>query len=309
MAVHEIIRHIREAQRLASAIGITNILQPGVVKELILADLLRHTIMPSKDKADAEDAEGNHYEYLCSLERSNNFQIDRVTRQNLHRITRNKCFYFAFFSDAITVSSVYSVDTHTVLREVERQLAKSKNPISHTNLTGGWVRRNGVRVLPTWSGVREETCLDLHDALPSFLPQAITWAQHQATQVQRTGQALSASDLDLARKVGVGQPECVRVAVVEALPMPDDPVLQHAAVETGLLGPRMVGLTLGHSVFICRGHGAVRLLSHEFRHVYQYEEAGSIAEFLRVYLQQVVQHGYDKAPLELDAIAHEQPDP
>jgi len=87
--------------------------------------------------------------------------------------------------------------------------------------------------------------------------------------------------------------------------MPEDPELREAAIQAGLLGPGMVGLTLDHSVFICRGHETKRLLSHELRHVYQYEQAGSLARFLPGYLQQIVESGYAAAPLEQDARAHE----
>jgi hypothetical protein len=76
-------------------------------------------------------------------------------------------------------------------------------------------------------------------------------------------------------------------------------------LETGLLGPTMVGLTLGYAVYICHGHETTRLLSHEFRHVYQYEAAGSVASFLPVYLRQIVDYSYDRAPFEVDALAHE----
>jgi len=39
--------------------------------------------------------------------------------------------------------------------------------------------------------------------------------------------------------------------------------------------------------------------------VYQYEQHGSIAAFLPVYLSQVLEVGYQDAPLERDARAHE----
>jgi hypothetical protein len=67
----------------------------------------------------------------------------------------------------------------------------------------------------------------------------------------------------------------------------------------------MVGLTLGHSIFICRGHKTPRLVSHELRHVYQYEQHGSIAAFLPIYLSQVLEVGYQNAAFERDARAHE----
>ena len=66
-------------------------------------------------------------------------------------------------------------------------------------------------------------------------------------------------------------------------------MLRAAALQAGLLGPGMVGLTLGHAIFICRGHKTRRLLSHELRHVHQYEQHGSIAAFLPVYLGQIVE--------------------
>jgi len=72
-----------------------------------------------------------------------------------------------------------------------------------------------------------------------------------------------------------------------------------------MLGPDMAGLTLGYGIYVRHGHDTLRLLSHEFRHVYQYEAAGSIAAFLPGYLQQIVTVGYDDAPLEVDARVHE----
>jgi len=77
------------------------------------------------------------------------------------------------------------------------------------------------------------------------------------------------------------------------------------AHRAGLLGPETLGLTLGYGIFIVSGHDTVRLLSHEFRHVYQYETLGSIEKFLPVYLQQIVDFGYADAPLEVDAREYE----
>lgn len=93
---------------------------------------------------------------------------------------------------------------------------------------------------------------------------------------------------------------------VQALPLPEDDELRQAGLRTGLLGPTIVGLTLGHGIFILAGHKTARLLSHELRHVFQYEQADSIANFLSAYLEQIVSFGYDKAPLEIDARNHQQ---
>jgi hypothetical protein len=147
--------------------------------------------------------------------------------------------------------------------------------------------------------------MDLRQALPKLLPAAIGWAEARAKRALDAGVPLTPSEQEVARAVGVMNPELVRVEIVERLPLPEDAVLRAAALQTGLLGPGMVGLTLGHAIFICRGHKTRRLLSHELRHVHQYEQHGSIAAFLPVYLKQIVEVGYGNAPLEADARAHE----
>lgn len=151
--------------------------------------------------------------------------------------------------------------------------------------------------------------MDLRRALPALLPAAIAWAEARAKKAAEAGSALSAAEHDIARRVGVGHPDRVRVEMVDELPLPEEPALRAAALAAGLLDPGMVGLTLGHSIFIRRGkqdrRQDRRLLSHELRHVHQYEQHGSIAAFLRVYLSQIVEVGYARAALEADARAHE----
>jgi hypothetical protein len=149
--------------------------------------------------------------------------------------------------------------------------------------------------------------IDLAEALPALLPRAIAWAEAQSRSVLDCGAPLDAAARTLARSVGVANPERIRVRIVEAMPLPDDVELRAAALRAGLLAPGTLGLTLGYAVLVRRGHEkTTRLLSHEFRHVYQYERAGSIVAFLPVYLQEIVARGYADAPSEVDARAHEQ---
>jgi len=110
-----------------------------------------------------------------------------------------------------------------------------------------------------------------------------------------------------ARQVGVAHPERIRVLPVPQMPLPDDQELRLVALQTGLLGPDIVGLTLGYGIYIRIGHQTRRLLSHECRHVYQYERAGSIAAFLPQYLAEVAQVGYGPGSFEVDARNHEIP--
>ncbi|MFP3501540.1 hypothetical protein [Burkholderia sp. SIMBA_062] len=147
--------------------------------------------------------------------------------------------------------------------------------------------------------------IDLADILPSALPDAVAWADAQAAHGLAQGVPLTPAQADDARTVGVAQPERIRVVVGDRLPFPDTPALAAIARDTGLLRPGTIGLTLGHAVFVLRGHDTRRLLTHEFRHVHQYEEAGSIGAFLARYLHEIATVGYHDAPLEADARRHE----
>lgn len=64
--IQRIINLIICAQKLAHSIGIPNILQPGLVKEMIIADILGHELVHSKRDADACDPNNRKlmFEYL-----------------------------------------------------------------------------------------------------------------------------------------------------------------------------------------------------------------------------------------------------
>ncbi len=123
-----------------------------------------------------------------------------------------------------------------------------------------------------------ERCMhnDLRILLPQLLPRAISWAETVAAEVATSGTPLSDDGLSVASSVEVSHPSRVRILMVDRFPKPSDPELQTAASQAGLLGPTTTGLTLGYSVLIKNGHMSRRLLSHECRHVYQFEQAGSI---------------------------------
>ena len=51
----QIIALVLKASELARSVGIPNLLQPGLVKEMIIADILGHELITSKRDADARD--------------------------------------------------------------------------------------------------------------------------------------------------------------------------------------------------------------------------------------------------------------
>ena len=146
---------------------------------------------------------------------------------------------------------------------------------------------------------------DLAAALPRLMPKAIAWAEARSAEITASGVPLTNLEMRLAHLVGVQEPERVRILQVRAIPQPQDPELRQAVVATGLLGPNTIGLTLGYGIYIVAGHSSNRLVSHECRHVYQYEIAGSIRNYLPAYLAEIASDGYEAAPLEMDARAHE----
>lgn len=144
--------------------------------------------------------------------------------------------------------------------------------------------------------------MNLKMELPALLPKAIAWAEAQQSKIVATGIPLTQDQLAIAQEVGVVRPENIRIKFVNHIPLPDDPVLASAAIQTGLISPDIAGMALYYGIFISNSVIVNRsLLAHEFRHVQQYEKKGSIADFLADYLTQIVTFGYVDSPLEKDA--------
>lgn len=142
---------------------------------------------------------------------------------------------------------------------------------------------------------------DLLLKLPRLFPLISEWVRAQEASILLSGRPLSTIESKLASAVGVTRLDRVRIQVVDVIPGPTDPELATIAAHTGLIGPHTGGITLGHGIYVRNGQLTNRLVSHELRHVYQYESAGSIDAFLQVYLRQIATVGYAHAPLELDA--------
>lgn len=122
-----LIRLVREAFTFAQSLGIPNLLQPRLAKEIIIADILGHEVIISKGGADAHDPANPtiSYEYLSCLEGKTG-QLDRMVRspdderqESLDRIRRNDKIYFAVFYKAnqIEVKTIYELETDIVLAE------------------------------------------------------------------------------------------------------------------------------------------------------------------------------------------------
>lgn len=145
--------------------------------------------------------------------------------------------------------------------------------------------------------------MDLQQLLPTLVPKAITWAKGREVEILRNGTTLSPQGVATAQHVGVAEPSRVRLQVVSAIPMPNDPVMAQIVVQQALFGPHTGGVTLGYGIYLVEGKWNDRLVAHELRHVHQYETLGGIDGFMPVYLAQIARFGYRDAPLERDARA------
>ena len=151
-----IVELVLEAAALARSIGIPNLLQPGLVKEMILADILGHELVVTKRLADACDPNDPSilYEYLSCIEGGKG-QFDRMFKappekraESLERIYRNRKIYLAVFyrQDQTRVKAIYELGAETVAVEAERQLDRSRNAISHIGFSETWAKKNGMVV-------------------------------------------------------------------------------------------------------------------------------------------------------------------
>ena len=137
--IRQIINYVRQAQEIAAQHGFKNLLQPGLVKELVVADILGHEVHKTKHEPDAFDPAKpeRKFEYLSCFE-GGTFQLDRMFRspqykraKSLERITRNTAIYCAVFDkeSPLDVLAIYEVTVGAMLRETERQLDASSNEI------------------------------------------------------------------------------------------------------------------------------------------------------------------------------------
>lgn len=148
--------------------------------------------------------------------------------------------------------------------------------------------------------------LELQARIPDLLPKIMEWAETLSARIAQEGKPIDEDWQALARRMGVNQPGKIRFIEVPHLPRPEDPELSQLCFAAGLFGANMTGLTLGYSIALCHGCVSSRFLAHNFRHVYQFEETGSLHAFLTIYLRQVATCGHNDAPLEWDARQQEQ---
>jgi hypothetical protein len=134
------------------------------------------------------------------------------------------------------------------------------------------------------------------------LPLAVDWAAEQQNRILREGVPLSMRELSDALKVGVKDPERVRLLQIDLIPSPGHPALQAIYQQVKFVPSAPRGLTLHYGVFVRSDYWRNRaLIMHELVHTAQYERLGGLAPFLRQYLLECATVGYDRSALEIEA--------
>lgn len=139
--LNEACNYLELAQEYDRKVGINDLSKIGIVRELMMSNILGHYLIEGKHIHDAEDEEGNKIEYLSKKDNNNSYCFDcmfsrpqEFKDKSLERITRNDRIYCASFS-GIICTEIYCVDDVNVIKDfVDQNLTKrDKNGQSKNN--------------------------------------------------------------------------------------------------------------------------------------------------------------------------------
>lgn len=134
-----------------------------------------------------------------------------------------------------------------------------------------------------------------------ILPLVHFWAKRHERDILRHGSRLSMQQLEDAARVGVQEPDRVRVLFVEKVPPHMPRFLRKIAARLGVGPPTTAGMALGHGIYVRADQSGRRdLLVHELVHTAQYERLG-FRRFLLQYLGECLADGYPSGKLEAEA--------
>ncbi len=150
-----IIELVLKASDLGRAIGMDNLLQPGLVKEMIIVDILNHRLIYSKRDAEAcsiNDGNESMDTCLAGKDGADNWTgcSRRLPRSDQHPCeeSREIQLFTPLFLTPTTRRNArgYKIEPKILLLETERKLNKSESDIFHVGFTETWARRDGMIV-------------------------------------------------------------------------------------------------------------------------------------------------------------------
>ena len=121
-----------------------DVLTPGFLKEWVISEILGQRCHKTKHGPDATSLNNDEkYEYL-SCKEGGSFQLDRIHKNNLHRITRNDKFFFASFnkSSGLECVKIWKCDMDVVLKEAKIKINSMSESSKHISFSETWVKNN-----------------------------------------------------------------------------------------------------------------------------------------------------------------------
>lgn len=121
-----------------------DLLTPGFIKEWKISEILNHNCHKTKHGPDAYSLDGKEsYEYLTCKD-GGSFQLDRIHKDNLHRIERNDTFFFALFDkdNGLECNMIWKCNTDIFLKEAKVKIETMSESSKHISFSKSWVSEN-----------------------------------------------------------------------------------------------------------------------------------------------------------------------
>ena len=165
----------------------------------------------------------------------------------------------------------------------------------------GWFELRGTALFAILVMFQAATADEVVDDFTRLL---IEHAKRSEEQVLREGRRLDPVELEIALKAGVQHPQRVRILTLDAVPLPENPIVAEEFERMGVL--RLIR----QAAAAARGYGIILTpralnrddaLAHELVHVAQFERFGGIGPMFRAHIPDLRAHGYRRSELEDEA--------
>ncbi len=137
--------------------------------------------------------------------------------------------------------------------------------------------------------------------IDKILDEAVLFVRKSETEVLSDGRGLNPEEIEYASKLGINQPERIRIKYARKFPIPENNALLKEFKELGFGSWFEGGRTNGYGIFIKPRFAKNKsIIEHELVHVLQMQRMG-LQAFLKQYLIEAMTVNYFNMPLEVEA--------
>lgn len=135
----------------------------------------------------------------------------------------------------------------------------------------------------------------------TLTPLTLEWYKEIETQYLKKGRKLTSQEMSMARKIGVANPEHVRVVILKDFPYPANKTLSNKVKQYGIGASAESGRTMGNIIMLkARFKDERWILAHQLSYIAQQEKMGR-REFVRRFIAERELMGNRRAPMVLHA--------